>query len=361
MKVLIITNKDELDGIGTIAIAKLMYENVEYITCSTFEVTELVKQKIADKTIYDYDKIYITDMCIKEPVLTRIDDDMNLREKLLILDHHLAPLEEGNDKYDFVEISLERMGVKECSTRQLYFYGIANDLIKKDEYISKFVEDTRQYATWEWEKNKNKDSKNLNIILKETTIEYYLEMINEIIKNKMQFRNSDLEVLKKEKEKTKVEIEDIIKSMIVLDDLVDGYRVGFINSKEAYKNIIPEHIKKNNVEKIDIIGMITVDSNTVLYRSITGKEVFKIPVLFGGKGSKNAGMNFKTNLKFREYVLDRIEFLKKEKAENFCIEVEKLAKKYKLPFFIVTENATAYKNDENEKIKMLKEYYDNIK
>ncbi len=351
MKVLLFTRKQDIDGIGNIVLAKKAFTDLEYITCSTFEITERVKEKISDKSIYEYDKIFVTDLCIKEPVLTRIEDDEILKEKILVLDHHISEIVEGNDKYNFVNIELERKGKKECATSLFYQYLIGNNYIEETKELEKLVENTRQYDTWDWEKKNNLDSRNLHVIFEAKGTEYYLEMASYLLENNCKFREMDLEVIKKFEKKLSEDIEKIVKNMIVLPDVLKGYKVGFVDALYKYKNEIPEYIKHHNKEKIDVIGMIMQDNNTVAYRGITNLEVYKIPVLFGGKGNKSAGTNFKTNPKFREHVLDRIKYIKLQNARDFCTEVRKISEKYNLPFFVVTEGASDTCNFDSDAVK----------
>lgn len=44
-----------------------------------------------------------------------------------------------------------------------------------------------------------------------------------------------------------------------------------------------------------------------------------------------------------------------EKAREFCEEVRELAKKYDLPFFVVTDGASATQNDNCEAVKNARE------
>ena len=47
--------------------------------------------------------------------------------------------------------------------------------------------------------------------------------------------------------------------------------------------------------------------------------------------------------------------IKIEKARRFCADVRKLAEKYNLPFFVVTDGASATRNDGCEAVKIARE------
>ena len=51
---------------------------------------------------YNYDLIFVTDLCLHEPILTTINEDEVLRNKVLVLDHHKTEI--ANAKYDFVNV-----------------------------------------------------------------------------------------------------------------------------------------------------------------------------------------------------------------------------------------------------------------
>ena len=59
MKNLIFSHKSDIDGMGGVVLLKLAQENVDYVLCETFNVNTKFKNYYLDKTIYDYDNIYI--------------------------------------------------------------------------------------------------------------------------------------------------------------------------------------------------------------------------------------------------------------------------------------------------------------
>ena len=63
MKVLIFTHKNDIDGMGNAVLSKLAFDNVDYVLCETFDLIDKVNEYINTNKIYDYDKIFITDLC----------------------------------------------------------------------------------------------------------------------------------------------------------------------------------------------------------------------------------------------------------------------------------------------------------
>jgi len=144
MKVLLFTHSQDIDGIGCAILANTAFKDCEIVPTKTFDITSNVKKHIESKEIYKYDKIYVTDLCIKEPVLEFIDNDNELKDKLIVLDHHKSEIDEGNDKYDFVNIIVEQDGVKESGTSLFYKYLLKNNFLETTPIFDELTEWTRQ-------------------------------------------------------------------------------------------------------------------------------------------------------------------------------------------------------------------------
>ena len=94
MKILLFTHSQDIDGLGCCFLAKQAFNNVEFELCKTFEITEKVKLYVENKKIYEFDKVFVTDLCIKEPLLSLINDDEILKKKLLVIDHHKSEIDQ---------------------------------------------------------------------------------------------------------------------------------------------------------------------------------------------------------------------------------------------------------------------------
>ena len=104
MKILLFTHKNDIDGIGNVILSKLAFENSDYVLCGTFDLQQKVKDYISNKKIYEYDKIFITDLCLDEELLSVINKDQKLKNKIQIIDHHKTYDNEKYTKYSFVKI-----------------------------------------------------------------------------------------------------------------------------------------------------------------------------------------------------------------------------------------------------------------
>lgn len=310
MKILLFTHEQDIDGMGSIILGKHAFSDFDYITCKTFEINEKVNNTIKDGSIYNYDYIYVTDLCITEPLLSYINDDYRLNNKLIILDHHKTEIEEGNDKYSFVNIIVENEKGKQSGTSLFYEYLINNNLLQPNECLDEFVELTRQYDTWEWKKNENVKARKLHIIFEQIGFENYIQSIFSITENssEFEFTKEQYKSIDDFEEKLKKDTSEILKNMIVHTISIENesYKIGFVITPYKYRNDLDEIVSKNNINDIDLIGMIITDKDTVSYRKVKDIDVSKVAVYFGGKGHKGAASSPKDNEKF-ELILKKLD------------------------------------------------------
>lgn len=303
MKVLLFTHGQDIDGIGSILLGKKAFEKLDYIPCDTFEITKKVEEKIKDKSIYQYDLVFVTDLCIKEPLLSQINKDLDLKNKILVLDHHKSEIEEGNNKYEFVHIIVENESGKTSGTYLFYQYLIENNFLEKTKILDEFVEYTRQYDTWEWyTKYKNNEARKLHILMEELGYKKYLNIMEPILEtnSKIIFSNEIEEIITNFDTVLNKELNGILNNIKIYSEEIDKikYKIGFITIPYKYRNEFAEIITKNNIYDIDAIGMIMTNKDTVSYRKIKDVDVSKIAVYFGGKGHKSAATNPQNNQKF---------------------------------------------------------------
>ena len=303
MKVLLFTHSQDIDGMGCAVLARKAFGDYTLVPTKTFEITKNVENNIKSKKIYDFDKIYVTDLCIKEPVLKFIDNDEILKNRLLVLDHHKTEIEEGNNKYDFVNIIVQKNGRKESGTSLFYNYLIQNNYLQRSNILDELVEWTRQYDVWDWESKNNINARNLHVLFEVLGYDAYLKIINDKVDklNSIVFNNYEKEVIDKFNKEMEKDILNILNDMKCVDLSIDGniFKVGFVKCPYKYRNDMNKFIKKNNVYNIDAVGMIMTDIETVSYRQVKDVDVSIISKYFGGKGHRGAGSNLQENEKFK--------------------------------------------------------------
>lgn len=307
MKVLLFTHSQDIDGMGCAVLARKAFRDYTLVPTKTFDITANVKKYIDNKSIYEYDKVFVTDLCIKEPLLSVIDDNEELKEKILVLDHHKTEIEEGNNKYSFVNIIVEENGIKVSGTKLFYEYLIKNGYLNKNSVLDELVEWTRQYDVWDWKKNNNYDARKLHILFETLGYEKYLELINYKVDNldAIIYNDYEMSVINRFEKDLEDSINNYLKDMktVVLEIENNKYKVGYIKCPYKYRNDVNEIIIKKDEIDIDVVGMIMTDIDTVSYRQIKDIDISVIAKYFGGKGHRNAASNPQDNKKFKD-ILD---------------------------------------------------------
>ena len=292
MKVLLFTHKNDIDGMGSVVLSKLAFDDIDYILCGTFDLQQKVKIFIDTNKVNEYDQIFITDLCLSEEMLILINDNQELKEKFQIIDHHKTYDEEKYTKYSFVKVQLKNEKGLCCGTSLFYEYLLTNGLIVSNPAIDEFVELTRLHDTWEW-KNiyNNEKARDLAILFDSLGTEGYIGFLYEKLKVEKLFSFNEVENMLISNKK--IEIEEVIKEYlkeIYYRDILD-LKAGIIFIDYEYRNEIAEYLREHKFD-IDFVMMISLDRNVVSYRSVRSNiSVRKVAEFFGGKGHDVAATN----------------------------------------------------------------------
>ena len=310
MKVLLFTHKYDIDGMGNAVLAKLAFEEVNYVLCGTFDLICKVNEFILNKKIYEYDKVFITDLCLDEETLLKISSDLALKDKFLIFDHHKTYEDEKYTKYSFVNVKLKNDKGLCCGTSLFYDYLVESNYLDRNSAIDEFVELTRLHDTWEW-KNiyNNEKARELAILFDCLGTDGYIGFMYDKLVNNDEFIFNDVENLlinNKKKEIDEVLLE-YMKKMYYKDIL--GLKAGILFIDYQYRNEIGEYLRENKYD-VDFVMMIALDRGVVSYRSVkSGVSVRQVAEYFNGKGHDVAATNPITD----EMLQDIIELLTHEK------------------------------------------------
>lgn len=309
MRVLLFTHEQDIDGMGSVVIGQIAFPKLEYVPCKTFEIDSNFKKYLDDKSIYNYDLIFVTDLCLHEPILSIINSDYVLKDKVLVLDHHKTEIE--NAKYDFVNVILECSKGQASGTYLFYEYLINNGYLRSTPVLDELVEWTRQYDTWDWVNYDNQKARMLHLLFEQIGYKRYVEIMSDIVSknDSIVFSDNELNIINDWENRFKEDSIKMLGDMIVYPITVEGkeYRVGYIYTEYKYRNDFSELIRKNNVNDIDLVGMFFSNMDVVSYRGVKDVDVSVVPTYFGGKGHKGAGTNPINNEKFKE-VLNVVKF-----------------------------------------------------
>ena len=303
MNILLFTHQNDIDGMGSIVLSKLAFQNVDYIACKTFDLPKKFTEFINNQKIYNYDKIFITDLCLEENLLKFINEDEILKHKIVIIDHHETYNKEKYTRYPFVNIKIRNEKGLCSGTSLFYEYLIQNELLKETNIILEFVELTRQHDTWEW-KNiyHNEKSRELAILFDTLGLEGYIDFLYEKLKTQQEFNFTKIESILINNKKIEINntIKEYLKNIHYKNILGLKGAIFFINYE--FRNELADYLKDNNYD-IDFVMMISLDKESVSYRSIKSNvSVRKIAEYFNGKSHDVAATNPITAFKQNEII-----------------------------------------------------------
>ena len=195
-KVLLCSHESDADGIGAVVLGKLAFDNLEYKLFQDPDDLEIKFRKMIENNELDkYDKIYITDLSLMEPAISMVNN-CELKDRLLVFDHHQRAIEAGLRKYPFVTVIEEDENGKRCGTELFYRYLIDNNLLKNTKALETFVEYTREEDTWDWKSSgeEGKKAHMLSILFNVYGREEYARIMSNKLLNNKEFYYTDDEM-----------------------------------------------------------------------------------------------------------------------------------------------------------------------
>ena len=277
---------------GSVILANLAFEEVEYVLCETFELQEQVKKYYEDKTIYQFDQIYITDLSLLNPMLEIIMKDIKLKDKFFIFDHHKTALKEEITKYDCVTIKIcDENGL--CSGTSLFYqYLVKKNLLPSNSKgIFEFQESTRRYDTWEWKTKYNDElAHELTLLFYSVGCNGYISLLTDKLKkdSTTTFSLNEFERMVVEQQKKKIDAKVSKYASSIIYREIQGKKAGIAFIDYESRNDLAEYLRTEGYE-MDFCMMISLDAGSVSYRSIKDEvNVRVIAESFGGGGHDKA-------------------------------------------------------------------------
>lgn len=303
MKTLLISHIADADGISPIILLNLVLEDFDYKLFEVSDVEPFMQEFINQKLYKDYNQVYITDLSLTLNICKQIDDIPELKEKLLVFDHHQSNLF-VND-YDFATVIVKNEeGCMECGTSLFYKYlkeTFSNSYIN-NEVVSEYVELVREGDTWDFLSDYEEKARDLSLLFSYTR-ERFINNFTDIIKNDSNdlFSERESYLLSIEKERIEIYLEEKKKQVYFAE--IDNYRVGIVFA-ENYRSILGNYLSKYYEDKCDFVIIINV-SRSISYRTIKEVNVGEFAKVYGGSGHKKASGS-PLPFKFREQIISLI-------------------------------------------------------
>lgn len=286
MKTLLISHTDN-DGISPVILLNLINVDFDYKLLETKELEDYMNLIIDNKLYLNYDQIYITDLSLSLDMCNKINNLEELKNKLLVFDHHQSNLF-VND-YDFATVIVRNeIGRMECGTSLFYKYlkNKYNKEILDSEAVNNYVELVRENDTWDFLEDKEESARKLGMLFSIYNRDNY---INKMIDN---LKNGSSSIFTKEEEYLleieKIRMNDYIESKKdrVYFGSINEYRVGVVFA-ESYRSILGNYLSKYYADKVDFIIIINIDHG-ISYRTIKEVNVDEFAKIYGGGGHQKA-------------------------------------------------------------------------
>lgn len=302
MKVFLISHIADIDGLTPVVLSKLVFKDFDYKLLEISEVDSYMNEALDNNFFDEYDKVFMTDLCINEETAKRIDN-LAFKDKFQVIDHHIGNL--ALNKYSFIKVVDEENGFKESGTSLYYKYLLEHHPIKilATEAVSYMVSLVRLGDTWEWVKYNKQEARYLSTLLSYYGTEKY-------INNYFDFLLANETFFFTESEKLLIEVDnrrmndyiEIKKEQIIFEE-IKGYKVGIVFA-ELYRSELGNILSKTYPD-VDLIAIINMGRSISYRTNRDDVSVNDFAMFFGGKGhQKAAGSPLPVGLK--ESIIDYI-------------------------------------------------------
>lgn len=302
MKVLLFTHKNDIDGMGSAVLAKLAFGNVEVVLCETFNLKSEILKYFDDGKIYEFNRIFITDLWPDDEIFIKFTTDDRLKNKFFVFDHHKTSLNSpfSNESFATVKISDDK-GLC-CGTSLFYDYILGcNFFFFLIPSAEDFVELTRRHDTWEWKNIYNdEDARKLSILFDAVTPTEYIQLMVEKLNKHYFFSFNETELNLINNRINVINEKNIDYSNNIKYKEILGLRAGIIEIEYSFRNEVAEYLREKNFD-MDFVMFIVKEKGTASYRSI--KDDVNVRIVaehFGGKGHDKAATSPLDNPKIQE-------------------------------------------------------------
>ena len=291
MKTLLISHIADNDGVSPIILLKLVINEFDYKLLEIYEVEDYVNELIDSGRYKEYDQIYITDLKLTMESCEKIDNIEELKNKLLVFDHHQSNLFVNDFNFATVIVKNEE-GRMECGTSLFYKY-LKNkypNSILNNKIVSNYVELVRENDTWDYLIENELKAKKLGMLFSLYNRERYINSMLTNLKNNVDelFNSEENYLLSIEQERMNNYIES--KKDKVYFGKINNYEVGIVFA-ESYRSVLGNYLAKYYEDKVDFIIIINFDHG-ISYRTIKEVNVGEFAQIYGGGGHQKAAGSY---------------------------------------------------------------------
>lgn len=316
---LIISHKSDIDGMGSVILSKIAFNKVDYLLfLNPTDLGNSFDKMMNDKMFDKYDNIYICDLTLVKPYIDIVNNDIDLKSKIKIFDHHQKAIEQGLDKYEFCTI-IEKDIKKRCGTDLFYEYLCNNNLINKNNILDSFVEKIRLEDNWEWKKYGNFGIKahDLSYLYTIQGPDLFIDtFVNKLIKTD-ELNEEEQKLVDDYKKDINKTMEEYLSSALFMVD-ENGIEFVTLFCDYKYRNDITDYIESIYGYKYKYVVIVALDNGKYgqkSYRSIDPSiDVNEICIKYNGGGHPGAAA-----VLINKTQREEINNLKKEDALKYIV------------------------------------------
>ena len=141
-KIIMITHIADIDGMGSLILAKKHYSNIDYILCEINELIEVFSSIDYSK----YEIIYVCDLALSKTILDYLNKHPEITNKIKHFDHHEII---ENSPY-YVNSIIYLNDKPTCGTQLFYNYLLSLDTRFNNKFYKTFVEAIREQDNFDF-------------------------------------------------------------------------------------------------------------------------------------------------------------------------------------------------------------------
>ncbi len=145
MSKIIISHIADIDGLGSVILAKKYFKNIDYVLKEVKDLPDFFNEFDFSK----YDEIFLCDLSISPSTIEVLNNHKEITSKLKHFDHHASY---SKDIPSYVNSTIYLNNRKTCGTELFYNYLLSLDNKLNTPFYKTFVEATREQDTWDFQK-----------------------------------------------------------------------------------------------------------------------------------------------------------------------------------------------------------------
>lgn len=250
-----------------VILLKLAASNVDYVLCNSSNINNKFREYYINGRLYQYTKIFVTDLHLNTDTLNIIDNNLKLRHKVLVFDHNQSALKYNS--YDFVNIIPNDENEETCATCIFYNYLTSNNMLKSTPIIDTFCELVRRHDVGIWKNYNDPRPRELSLLLEGLDRERYIHLLYSKLKHSKSFNFNKMEqcIITSQKKKIAQKVEQYVEN--IMYKKINGYSAGIVFIAYEYRNEVAQYLRDHKERYcLDFVVMIAMENKSISFRNI---------------------------------------------------------------------------------------------